>query len=150
MMKIDKRNLNVFTMRSAHMDKANIFKRIKWAFQRIKNGYSDGDLIDYDDYLAALLNSTLKKFAITVETYPDEYNRLTKDKERCLKVWKNDIMNVSKDFEVQLMPREDIEKYFFNEWVKDTTDEDIYNIRLMRLESSFEWFLNHFKDLERR
>lgn len=49
----------------------NIFKKIKWAKQRIDRGYSDYDAYDLDLYLTSLLRDSLRTLAKNTHSYPE-------------------------------------------------------------------------------
>lgn len=48
----------------------DIFRHIKWSWQRITKGYSERDLFDLDYYYANLFSGTLKDFAKGLHSYP--------------------------------------------------------------------------------
>jgi len=49
------------------------FWNLKYAWQRIKRGYSDYDLLDFDTYLERVLSQGLKDFAKRSTGFPNGY-----------------------------------------------------------------------------
>lgn len=83
-------NLNVFKFHT------NIFKKIKFAFQRIKKGYCDWDKWEIHCWLAILLRDIIKEYDETRCGYP-LLNEI-KD-EDCDKEWSSILNKISTHFD---------------------------------------------------
>lgn len=76
----------------------NIFKEIKWGYQRVKYGYSDRDLWSFDDYLCDIIPPAIRNLKEQVSACPgDLYDKTIKNDE-CWK-WKEILEEIAQGFE---------------------------------------------------
>lgn len=57
----------------------NLFRCIKFSYQRIMRGFSDYDVWSLDEYYASLFAATLRRLAATTHGYPVDYETGVED-----------------------------------------------------------------------
>lgn len=75
------------------------FRSFKLAIQRVKRGYCDIDLWDFDDYIIRMLALGLEDFADKTWSYPGPgYAGGEDDEEKDFEAWKSDLRRASMNF----------------------------------------------------
>lgn len=146
------------------------FKSFKYAYQRIRRGYSDYDLLDIGDYITGLVAQSLEDFIYIVQGYPIDYEKynISADSDEGWDRWKNEISACSVRFFLSLGCLEDFNYYipevpgaleFINNQVKHTgaTEEQvrawhdecikIAENRQKASREAMEWLTQHIMEL---
>lgn len=107
----------------------NLFRKIKWAYQRVTKGYCDYDVYSLDVFYANLFVVSLRELAEKENGYPAIYDIKYKDltSEEKLHIWKDKINSIADNFVI------DEERYFISkaEYV------DKFNRGFKKLNESF-------------
>lgn len=53
-------------------DRPSPYKRLRWAYQRARRGWSDGDIVNLDCYLAGVISGSLEQLRKEGHTHPQE------------------------------------------------------------------------------
>lgn len=110
-----------------------LFKGIKWSFQRINKGYCDYDRYDIADWVASVLPKMLRDFAVKTNSFPD-FNRVNDylkdfgkepilrnyDEDKILTAWQDIIYQVANELEDSC--KVDYENFLTSSFFNDLTD----------------------------
>ena len=148
------------------------FRSFKYAYQRVRRGYSDYDLWDIGDYIIGLSAQALEDFSKKTHSYPDEYTKYNKkeDSDEGFDNWTQEIKECSSklflslealeeyNYETPEFPKEIVterskglvtytfpNKEIVEDWV-NTLNEIAMDRRLQRREALL-WFMDHSEEL---
>ena len=97
-------------------DNLNIHRKLRFLFQRVRWGFSDRDLWNFDTTIAKFMIPRLKRFSKIKHSYPG-WNFET-DSEMSFEEWTEILSKIINAFEVFLMDDPDIE-YIKEAWIDD-------------------------------
>lgn len=85
--------------------KKYIFKNLSWMlfqiktfFQRGKNGYSDYDLVDFNDYLTHILAYGLREYGMNTNKIPYKFLEMFDNENDAWDYWRNYVLEMSQHF----------------------------------------------------
>lgn len=116
------------------MKGVNLFKRLKYFWQRGRRGYSDYDVLDLHDYLSCVIIDSLFTFMEKNNSVPIEIYTKGKSEEQAVEEWDSIIYDIIQAFAVaedyepyQEMSKEDkktfdkgfalFKKWYFHLWI---------------------------------
>lgn len=100
------------------------FRSLKWSVQRIKRGYSDCDVWDFDQYITRVLADGLMQLALTAHGYPGSGEYSTMDS------WEQALIEASNYFytyayeDALTNPFKDEFLKIYDKETEDCTEED--------------------------
>ena len=87
--------------------------KIKWAFQRMRRGYSDQDAWSFDYYFAKMMSDVLGKHITNANSYPTNFNNLED--------WKNVLRKMRYGFDMYVYSEDGL-------WMQELTEEAVSDI----------------------
>jgi hypothetical protein len=124
-----------------------MFRRIKYAYQRIKRGYSDEDCWSIDSHLAEIIPPMIRKLKTGFGCPADVWDGEAKNNE-CHK-WYDIIEEIAQGFEAY----QELKNYKSYKWVKEGSgythkfDEEKNKLLTEKYDKGMALFVKHFMDL---